>query len=165
MSRLISKKLFFRNATVSHSLSTTTTTLFLRHRSSKPPQNQLIEVDLCGEHDVTLKLFDQLIQRILVKKSTPDWLPFVPGSSFWVPPRTTPSNVVDLVQNLSDEETLSLVTLQGCPSSKFFMQELESARDGDTDMELNIPEGTEDTVKVKVPTIPGSAAHSEDEEG
>ncbi|KAE9608088.1 hypothetical protein Lalb_Chr08g0231811 [Lupinus albus] len=30
-----------------------------------------------------LKLFDQLIQRILVKKATPDWLPFVPGSSFW----------------------------------------------------------------------------------
>ncbi|CAL0320314.1 unnamed protein product [Lupinus luteus] len=162
MSRLISKKLFSQNATVSHSFSTT---LFLRHRSSKPQESQLIEVDLCGEYDVTLKLFDQLIQRILVKKSTPDWLPFVPGSSFWVPPRTSPSNVVDFVHTFSHEETLSLVTLQGCPSSKFFMQELESARGGDTGMELDIPEEVEDTVKVKVPTIPGSVAHSEDEEG
>ncbi|KAE9608089.1 hypothetical protein Lalb_Chr08g0231821 [Lupinus albus] len=47
----------------------------------------------------------------------------------------------------------------------FFTSELESARGGDTGMELNIPEGMEDTVKVKVLTIPGSVAHSEDEEG
>ncbi|KAL6523691.1 hypothetical protein OROGR_017295 [Orobanche gracilis] len=165
MSRLISKKLLFPNATVSPS----SITLSLRHRSSKPQQSQLMELDLSsssssGEYDVTLKLFDELIQWILVKKATPDWLPFVPGSSFWVPPRSAPSNVVHLLHNLSHEESLSLATLQGWPSSKFFIQELESARSGDTGMELNIPEGVEGTVKGKVLIIPGNVAHSEDEE-
>ncbi|KAL2960815.1 hypothetical protein AAZX31_17G057600 [Glycine max] len=26
----------------------------------------------------------------MVKKATPDWLPFLPGSSFWVPPPPSP---------------------------------------------------------------------------
>lgn len=114
-------------------------TLSLRHRSSQPTNNNptLIELDLAssssssssesGEYEVTMKLFNDLIHRILVKKATPDWLPFVPGSSFWVPPRPTPSNVVDLVHklttnDLSPEESLSLASLQGWPSSNFFLK-------------------------------------------
>ncbi|OIV98394.1 hypothetical protein TanjilG_16721 [Lupinus angustifolius] len=157
MARLISKKFLFQNATVSHSFFS------LRHRSSSSSSSS------SSEYDVTLKLFDDLIQRILVKKATPDWLPFVPGSSFWVPPRPTPSNVVDLVHkftnDFSQQESLSLATIQGCPSSKFFIQECESARGGDTGVDLNIPDGMEDTVEVKVLKTPGNVAHSEDEEG
>jgi len=80
---------------------------------------------------MTLKLFDDLIHRILVKKATPDWLPFVPGSSFWVPPRPTPSNVVHLVHKLTDDErqspfendeSLSISSLRGWPSSNYFIK-------------------------------------------
>ncbi|XP_061361971.1 uncharacterized protein LOC133305746 [Gastrolobium bilobum] len=142
-----------------------------RHRSSQPTKPKLVHVDLDGEYEVTLKLFDDLIQRILVKKATPDWLPFVPGSSFWVPPRASPSNVVDLVHKLtvsdqlSDEESLSVATLRGWPSSNFFIKGNESAQGGDSGLEINIPEGMEGTVKVKVLTFSDNLAHSEDEEG
>lgn len=62
-----------------------------------------------------------------MQRSTPDWLPFRPGSSFWVPPRSPKSlNVVDLVSKLAnpmtEEEQLSLTTVRGWPSSEFFVQ-------------------------------------------
>lgn len=96
-----------------------------RRRSSKAGASQVVEVDM-AEYDVALKHFDDLIHRILVKKATPDWLPFVPGSSFWVPPRPSPANVVDLVHKLAREDDRPqdsplLSTLRGWPSSNFFI--------------------------------------------
>ncbi|KAL1321137.1 hypothetical protein HN51_065872 [Arachis hypogaea] len=155
-------------------------TLSLRHRSSHSANNNgtLMELDLpstssssnaAADYDVTMRMFDDLIHRILVRKATPDWLPFVPGSSFWVPPRPAPSNVVDLVhklttEELSAEESLSLATHHAWPSSTFFTDEKNQADGGDTDVELNKPEGMEGMVKVKVLTISDTVAH-EDEEG
>lgn len=124
-----------------------------------------------AEYDVALKHFDDLIHRILVKKATPDWLPFVPGSSFWVPPRPSTSNVVDLVQKLTREDdnrphdSPLLSTLRGWPSSNFFINENESTHAEDTDVEINSQDGMEGTVKVKVLTFSGNVAQSEDEEG
>lgn len=102
----------------------------LRHRSSKAAAagGHVVEVDM-AEYDVALKHFDDLIQRILVKKNTPDWLPFVPGSSFWVPPRPSHSNVADLVHKLTYEDhrrhphdcSPLLSTLRGWPSVNFFI--------------------------------------------
>ena len=72
-----------------------------------------------------LKKLDNIVQRILVQKATPDWLPFVPGSSFWVPPRRSPIAVNDFVgrlaDRLSDEESLSVATDRGWPCSRFFI--------------------------------------------
>ncbi len=101
---------------------------------------QLIEIDLDptsstsrssssslsdGEFEaLALKRLDDLIHGIIVQKSTPDWLPFVPGSSFWVPPRPGTSKVLDLVGKLADqlnpEQSLSLSTSRGWPCSSFF---------------------------------------------
>ncbi|XP_020221884.1 uncharacterized protein LOC109804465 [Cajanus cajan] len=140
----------------------------VRRRSSKA-QPQVAEVDM-AEYDVALKHFDDLIQRILVKKATPDWLPFVPGSSFWVPPRPSPANVVDLVHKLTNEDhrphdSPLLSTLRGWPSSNFFINENESTDGENTDMEIKSPDGMEGTVKVKVLTFSENVAQSEDEEG
>ncbi|TKY72762.1 hypothetical protein E2542_SST01507 [Spatholobus suberectus] len=141
----------------------------LRQRSSKA-QPQVTEVDM-AEYDVALKHFDDLIHRILVKKATPDWLPFVPGSSFWVPPRPSPANVVDLVHKLTHEDTRRprdsplLSTLRGWPSSNFFIDGNEPTDGEDTDMEISSPDGMEGTVKVKVLTFSENVAQSEDEEG
>ncbi|KAL2340543.1 hypothetical protein Fmac_008483 [Flemingia macrophylla] len=140
----------------------------VRRRSSKA-QPRVTEVDM-AEYDVALKHFDDLIHRILVKKATPDWLPFVPGSSFWVPPRPSPTNVVDLVHKLTNEDhrphdSPLLSTLRGWPSSNFFINESDSTDGEDTDMEVNSPDRMEGTVKVKVLTFSENVAQSEDEEG
>jgi hypothetical protein len=72
-----------------------------------------------------LKKLDDIVQRILVQKATPDWLPFVPGSSFWVPPRRSPLGVSDFVGKLADklsyEESLSVATDRGWPCSHFLI--------------------------------------------
>jgi hypothetical protein len=116
------------------------------HRSFSSSSARLIEIDLDassssssssssstsqsdeGDGDsesLLLKKLDDLIHRIMVQKSTPDWLPFVPGSSFWVPPRPGTSKVLDLVGRLADqlghEEPLSLTSSRGWPCSSFFL--------------------------------------------
>lgn len=113
------------------------------HRSFSSGQAQLIEIDLdpsssssssssssLSEDDSefesrAMRKLDDLIHRIIVQKSTPDWLPFVPGSSFWVPPRPGTSKVLDLVGKLADqlnqEESLSLTTSRGWPCSSFYL--------------------------------------------
>ncbi|XP_047147955.1 uncharacterized protein LOC124820328 [Vigna umbellata] len=78
------------------------------------------------EYDVALKHFNGHIHKIIMKKATLDWLPFVPGFSFWVPPRPSPTNVVDLVHKLTREDDRPhdfplLSTLRGWPSSNFFI--------------------------------------------
>ncbi|KAK7329746.1 hypothetical protein VNO77_23923 [Canavalia gladiata] len=51
-----------------------------RHRSTKSHGIEINDFKLLEEH----------VHRITVKKATPDWLPFLPGSSFWVPPPPSP---------------------------------------------------------------------------
>ncbi|KAK7388139.1 hypothetical protein VNO78_22946 [Psophocarpus tetragonolobus] len=66
-------------------ISKTKTNTFLRHsnshrhRSSEAPKCKWVEID-------GVKLLEEHFHRVMVKKATPDWLPFLPGSSFWVPP-------------------------------------------------------------------------------
>ncbi|KAK4601961.1 hypothetical protein RGQ29_011164 [Quercus rubra] len=104
-----------------------------------------------GEFEaLALKKLDDLIHGIIVQKSTPDWLPFVPGSSFWVPPRP---NFLDLVTKLSHHppHSLSFSTSRGWPcSSTFFLlnhhedgsaqpnEDLESEESAETEMEVDI---------------------------
>ncbi|GFP79225.1 hypothetical protein PHJA_000066000 [Phtheirospermum japonicum] len=70
---------------------------------------------------------EDLIHALIVKRCKPDWLPLVPGASYWVPPRRSSYGVSDVVSKLAnaltDEEYLSLVTLQGWPSSAFYIQD------------------------------------------
>ncbi|KAI4335365.1 hypothetical protein L6164_014015 [Bauhinia variegata] len=161
MARFLSQALLRPSATNTtaslHSLLRSTVsvpscvTIAHRHRSSQPSKAQLLETDPSSstsspsadsEYELALKRFDDLIQRILVQKATPDWLPFVPGSSFWVPPLPTPSKVFDLVEKLtdegSDEEALSVSNFRGWPCSEFFLKGLV-----DADIEVNGPEEME----------------------
>lgn len=91
----------------------------------------MLELDPSDHSDPDLELMglrrlDEAMDRILVKKATPDWLPFVPGSSFWVPPRRRLSGLADLVGKLknvlSEEEAMSLTTMGGWPSSSYFVK-------------------------------------------
>lgn len=98
-----------------------------------------------------LKKLDDIVQRILVQKATPDWLPFVPGSSFWVPPRRSPLGASDFVgklaDKLSDEESLSVATDRGWPCSHFLIDGSESAETMEVDNEA---EGSGEVEMVEV---------------
>ncbi|KAM7272509.1 hypothetical protein ACFE04_027172 [Oxalis oulophora] len=147
MARLLSKTLIlrfpFKSSPPSISLIPSSHSLsFNRHRSSKP---QIIKIDVSAssssnssssssssaaeEEDnveeavLTLqKKLDDLFRMVHVQKSTPDWLPLLPGSSFWVPPYESNFTVVkkgDYQFNEADE--LFLATRRTWPSSHFFI--------------------------------------------
>lgn len=137
MARSLSQTLALTLTRLSHpSLHRSSSQLLaFRCRSNRPENRFLTENGFLTELDLEasdpdleilriLKL-DDAIDRIHVKKATPDWLPFVPGSSFWVPPRGRFSGLADLVGKLayvlSEDEAMSLTTVRGWPSSSYFV--------------------------------------------
>uniref|UniRef100_A0A0A9DE37 Uncharacterized protein n=1 Tax=Arundo donax TaxID=35708 RepID=A0A0A9DE37_ARUDO len=80
----------------------------------------------------------------MVRRATPDWLPFVPGGSFWVPPVRRPHGVAELMGRIAaagvagavggaievveldapmtEEEALSFSTARGWPSASYFVE-------------------------------------------
>ncbi|CAH8360327.1 unnamed protein product [Eruca vesicaria subsp. sativa] len=146
-----------------------------RPYSSKP---HVIEIDLDSSSSATskaeaeaavLKKLNEFVRRIVVQNSTPDWLPFNPGSSFWVPPHQNTAvkiaNLVDKVTNpLREEEYRSLLSPSGGPCSSFFIPE-EDTEEVEGSMELSIP-GNE-MLEVKLAHFPDpfySIKHGDDEE-
>ncbi|KAA8535784.1 hypothetical protein F0562_030782 [Nyssa sinensis] len=139
-------------------------TLTHRNISNLSGKSQLIEIDLesDGEHEVLgIRKLEDVIHSIIVRRSAPDWLPFIPGSSYWVPPRRRPySGLAELVGKLAnplnEDEAMSLTTSRGWPSSAYFVEGSgASARPVPVDMK----------VEVKVQKTSENASQSEDEEG
>ncbi|THU57592.1 hypothetical protein C4D60_Mb03t05140 [Musa balbisiana] len=101
--------------------------LSFRGRSDQPAK---AEIDLSTEGEVAevdvVRHLDDAIHAILVRKSAPDWLPFIPGSSYWVPPRRRALGLLELVAKfanpLTEEETMSFTTIRGWPSSSYFVE-------------------------------------------
>lgn len=99
----------------------------LRTQSSQP--NHFDQSDASSEtsSDPLLRKLEDAIHRIIVRRSAPDWLPFLPGSSYWVPPPTSQSyglaQIVEKLANpLTAEESLSTTTVRGWPSSEYFIK-------------------------------------------
>jgi hypothetical protein len=90
-----------------------------------------------------IRRLEEAIHGVMVRRSTPEWLPFVPGGSFWVPPMRRPHGVAELVGRIAssgvgeagqvayqaeayvpmtEEEELSLSTARGWPSSAYFVE-------------------------------------------
>ncbi|KAM7476175.1 hypothetical protein LguiB_023418 [Lonicera macranthoides] len=100
---------------------------------------------------------EDAIHRIVVIRSAPDWLPFRPGSSYWVPPRIRSSSssssssygIADLMHRLSNsltqEELMSLTTSRGWPSSSFYFNPdvFQDSVDVETTSK-NMPESNEE---------------------
>ncbi|KAL7137078.1 hypothetical protein ABFS83_10G070100 [Erythranthe nasuta] len=129
-----------------------------RHRSNKSHQAQLIEVDLDGASSsqsdspessaevITLgiKKLEDAIHSIIVRRAAPDWLPFLPGYSYWVPPRGTSmrnhpaGSMIEVIEKLnssrdtrnqrlqrdllSEDEQMSLTSAKGWPSTAVFIE-------------------------------------------
>lgn len=81
MARFISNKT--KTHLLRHSESAKGVIVCHRHQSSEATKAKWVEID-------GVKLLEEHVQRVMVKKATPDWLPFLPGSSFWVPPPPSP---------------------------------------------------------------------------
>lgn len=101
--------------------------LFRRAFSSPSDNNDLTDLSESPSSDPLLRNLEDAIQRILVRRSAPDWLPFVPGASYWVPLPSTShlppiANVLhNLANPLSPEQSLSTTTVRGWPSSHYFI--------------------------------------------
>ncbi|KAL0643594.1 hypothetical protein Bca4012_041884 [Brassica carinata] len=140
MSRFLSKTLipygrFFLRRFNEPALRTTSQSLVCFSRRPYSSKPHVIEIDLDSSSSATskaeaeaavLKKLNEFVRRIVVQNSTPDWLPFAPGSSFWVPPHQSTAakiaNLVDRVTNpLTEEEAFSLFSLSGSPRSSFFI--------------------------------------------
>lgn len=120
---------------------------------------EVIEIDL-SEEDATaapsshassvevvgIRRLEEAIHGVMVRRATPDWLPFVPGGSFWVPPVRRPHGVAELMGRIAavggaegvvgggavevveldapmtEEEALSFSTARGWPSASYFVE-------------------------------------------
>lgn len=111
--------------------------LNLRRFSSRPQKVQLFELEIDADGSSSevevlgMRRLEDAIRAIIVRRSAPDWLPFIPGSSYWVPPRRRHCGVVELVSRLTnpmtDEEMMSFTTARGWPSSAYFVEGKESS--------------------------------------
>ncbi|KAI3782295.1 hypothetical protein L2E82_12335 [Cichorium intybus] len=133
MARFLSQTLIRTTSLPSNSLQTFKLGISQPNRfSSRSGKSQLIEVDLESEGDVEvlgLRKLDDVLHNIIVRQSAPDWLPFVPGSSYWVPPRRHRPKSHGLVEvlnqltnPLTEDESMSLNTSRGWPSSAYFIE-------------------------------------------
>ncbi|XP_074266395.1 uncharacterized protein LOC141589662 [Silene latifolia] len=52
-----------------------------------------------------LKKLEDAIHRMIIKKSEPDWLPLVPGGSYWVPPKSESRGFAQVVATLVKDST------------------------------------------------------------
>ncbi|CAI9099213.1 OLC1v1035998C1 [Oldenlandia corymbosa var. corymbosa] len=110
-----------------------------RYRSGKAQNAQIIEVDLDGSSSSSsaassdvekisggMRKLEEVIQNIIVRRSAPDWLPFRPGSSYWVPPpsqniRNSPFvGVAEVLGRLSDAARVNAGEVQSHSRSLAF---------------------------------------------
>uniref|UniRef100_A0A7C9E4S8 Uncharacterized protein n=1 Tax=Opuntia streptacantha TaxID=393608 RepID=A0A7C9E4S8_OPUST len=88
-------------------------------------------VEESDKERIAMKKLEDAIHRIIVKRSEPHWLPFVPGSSYWVPPKSKARGVAQVIGKLlngssspsmSKEQALTLTCNRGWPSSAYFLE-------------------------------------------
>uniref|UniRef100_A0A1J3FGP6 Uncharacterized protein n=1 Tax=Noccaea caerulescens TaxID=107243 RepID=A0A1J3FGP6_NOCCA len=140
------------------SLLPSSRTILIRSQSSNRRSNrvgELYEIDIAAasqsQSDPLLQKLEDAVHGIMVRRSAPDWLPFVPGASYWVPPpRSQTHGIAKVVEKLAnpigDEESISISSGRGWPSSDYFINGVQP-QSVETEMASN------------------SGCHSEDEEG
>ncbi|XAR74052.1 hypothetical protein NMG60_11008216 [Bertholletia excelsa] len=108
----------------------------------------VVDSDADQRETLAVQKIEDAIHRIIVKRSAPDWLPFVPGSSYWVPPRRSSYGIAQLVDKmanaLSDEEVMSIATSRGWPSSAFFLNDATSDPTGTEATSKNMSESKDE---------------------
>ncbi|KHG07741.1 Putative sugar uptake [Gossypium arboreum] len=122
MARSLSQSvLSFRLITKPHPSSSRL--LAVRTQSNQPNPSDSSD----SSSDPLLRKLEDAIHRIIVRRSAPDWLPFIPGSFYWVPPSTAQSyGLAQLVEKLANpltsEESMCTTAARGWPSSDYFIK-------------------------------------------
>ncbi|KAI3447327.1 hypothetical protein Pfo_003992 [Paulownia fortunei] len=136
-----------------------------RHRSNKTHRAELIEVEVdqasssqtdspeAAAEVLTLgiKKLEDAIHGIIVRRAAPDWLPFLPGYSYWVPPRASTmrahhpaGSMIEVIGNLafsgvarnrslpldllSEDEHMAFTSAKGWPASAFYIEGFHHCR-------------------------------------
>ncbi|CAM8923279.1 hypothetical protein QQ045_023253 [Rhodiola kirilowii] len=134
-SRILSRRLLplLRRSTAATSPSSASSSFVLLQRNYFSAKADSLEPNLDPpskpeQLSPMLAVFEDMIHGMIVQRCEPEWLPFVPGSSFWVPPRPKSGSFIKEIEKfsvvncaLSDEETMALTTMRGWPSSEFFV--------------------------------------------
>ncbi|KAE8673407.1 Serine/arginine repetitive matrix protein 2 [Hibiscus syriacus] len=130
---------------------TPSSSLILSSRSQSSQPNHFDQPDASSDasSDPLLRKLEDAIHRIIVRRSAPDWLPFLPGSSYWVPPSTAKSyGLAQIVEKLANpltlEESMSTTTVRGWPSSEYFIKGGAPHRVEEADMTSNTKSKTEE---------------------
>lgn len=98
-----------------------------------------------------IRTLEDAIHSIIVSHTAPDWLPFLPGSSYWVPPKRRADNnfvelVGQLVNPLIEEESLSLInSSRGWPCSSVFFEGSEHSIPVEVDVQVLVQASPERT--------------------
>lgn len=128
MARSIAQALNLIRTTTVAASSTTRNALLLvpsRSESTQADRNTGSDTPEAEAEALAVQRIEDAIHRIIVRRSAPDWLPFRPGASYWVPPRRSSYGVADIVHKLAntltEEEIMSLATFRGWPSSNFYL--------------------------------------------
>ncbi|KAJ7962671.1 Serine/arginine repetitive matrix protein 2, putative isoform 2 [Quillaja saponaria] len=139
--------------------------LTLRAQSNQSSSiHDLNEIDSSSSNtDPLIRKLEDAIHRIIVRRSAPDWLPFLPGSSYWVPPPRSSSNTLaqlldKLANPLTEEESMSVTTVRGWPSSAYFIQ-------GATPVEVEALTASNTVFQSEVEEPSSCESESVDEEG
>ncbi|KAL5215174.1 hypothetical protein ABZP36_004326 [Zizania latifolia] len=82
-----------------------------------------------------MRRLEDAIRGVIVRRAAPDWLPFVPGASYWVPQMRRPLGITDLMgtvaytamgagsaEVMTEEEMMCLTTMRGWPSAAYFVE-------------------------------------------
>ncbi|GMH03871.1 hypothetical protein Nepgr_005710 [Nepenthes gracilis] len=103
--------------------------LNVRKRSNQSEKSNLIEIEFGSETEIeriAIQKLEDAIHRIIIKRSQPDWLPFVPGASYWVPSKSKARGFAEVISKLAvsknKDEAMSLTTNRGWPSSEYFFK-------------------------------------------
>lgn len=128
-----SSKTLIRSAASAYAYLSSSGPRAIRRLSTLPESSLCVEPTGAGaevESDsdakaMAVEKIEDIIHSFIFMRSKPDWIPFLPGTSYWVPPRRTLYGVAGMVENiansLTEEEYLSLTTFQGWPSSAFYI--------------------------------------------
>ncbi|KAH0921689.1 hypothetical protein HID58_021707 [Brassica napus] len=134
---------------------------------SSDRRGDLHETDTASPSDPLIQKLEDAVHRIFVRRAAPDWLPFVPGASYYVPPPGSGSQthgvaqlVAKLANPLTDEETLSTNSTHGWPSSDYF---LKGSYFVPMRSHCNCVQPR--LMETKIETSSSTEYHSEDEEG
>ncbi|XP_056167118.1 cell wall integrity and stress response component 1-like [Syzygium oleosum] len=151
------------------SSSSSSSSRLLAHRphSSSSSSSSSSPADVGGDpSDPLLRKLEDVIHHLIVRRSEPDWLPFRPGSSYWVPPRSKSRGIAQLIGKLasshsshshphpladpflSSSSAASAAGPHGWPSSSFFIHGAlpsaypeEAAQTSDTESQSEDEEG------------------------